>query len=352
MKKVWNWLVLLPILSLVLSGCSQKWYEYEDLSEYIQIGVYRNVPAEFSDPGVCTEKEMEDAIFQVMLSYADFTKEKEGAAEWYNLVLVNYDVYHQGSLVEDEAAENHEIILGMKTNSDMETLLSQALIGKNKGDTVKIDYTYPDDFALAGGWAGLTVQVEAQVQAIYLHQVSECTDEFVRLLEGFSFQTVEDLKASLREDIREEKEQLKREAVLDAFLAEVEILKYPEEEFQRYYDEYCEDYEKSAKDLDVPLEEYLSEYLMIDRATLEGYAKEHAEERVKSDLITVQLSRLRNVSLTREEYEKGVEKYFNLESGSFENVDEYEKHYSKHALETVILWDKVFQQLVDEAVMK
>ena len=46
-------------------------YDY-DLSRYIYIPQYRNLAITCQDPEVCTDKEIDDALTQVLLSYATF----------------------------------------------------------------------------------------------------------------------------------------------------------------------------------------------------------------------------------------------------------------------------------------
>lgn len=71
------------------------------------------------------------------------------------------------------------------------------LIGKNKGDTVNFDSTFPEDFAYKD-LAGKTVQFEVSVTDIKKSNLPELNDEFAASLDA---ETMDDLRKGVREDL-------------------------------------------------------------------------------------------------------------------------------------------------------
>ena len=341
-------MALVFLIAVFLTSCSTP-YDY-DLSSYLQIGDWEHIQAEFSDPSSCTEEEIDEALFQVMLAYADFTQEKSGPVELYNLVEGEYAVYCQGEWIESMSSDQYQIIVGQKINNEMDAVLSPALIGKNVGDRVQFSYTFSDNFFSYGDWAGKTVDVTVTVKKIYLHRVSPCTDDFVKELKDFHFETVQDLRSSLRQDILEEKSAAKRQAVQTALFDMVTVLEYPQEEINRYIENYMRPYKKFAKEEKLPLDLYVREYLLTELSVLESNAVEEAYERVKSDMVTVQLSRLMGVSVSGKEYKEALQMYFEKETASFEDIEEFEDFYTKDVIEMWALWEKVLDRLVEIAV--
>ena len=209
-------LMLAVVLALpMFCSCAKEEGRYNyDLSEYISLGQYQPISVYFEDPSVATEEEIDDALFQVMLSYADFKeKEADAVAERYNSLEMVYDLYYNGEAMEDYHEEEYSIVIGSDNLGDLDYLLGEAFIGAKVGDTKKIEYTFPEDDYSLGFWAGITVEAEGTLTRIYQHNVPECTDEFVRSLEGYSFETIADFREQLAAEIRQAKEEKKADAV-------------------------------------------------------------------------------------------------------------------------------------------
>lgn len=344
-------LVFLLVLPMLFSCAEEGRYHY-DLLEYISLGEVQPISAYFEDPEVCTEEEIDEALFQVMLSYADFS-EKEGAAEKYNRIEMVYDLYYDGKILEEYHEEEYSIVIGSDNLGDLDYLLGEAFIGANVGDVKKIQYTFPsDDFSL-GFWAGLTVEAEGKLSKVYQHSVPQCTDEFVRSLEGYSFETIADFREQLADDIRQTKLEKKADAVYDAFMDGVTVLKYPEKEFEKYVEDYQKDSKELAQQLEMSYEDYLKEYLSTDVQTFISQAEEEAEKLVKADMACIQLSRLLGTTLSQEEYDEGLQMMYESEGGEdsdFATIEEYEEYYTVWEIRERLLWKKSFASLVENAV--
>ena len=157
----------------------EKRYDY-DLSEYVTIPDPRAIQAEYEDPTVCTPEEIDDAIFQIMLSNAAFTEKEGGTVENFNKVEVSFTVELDGKVQDSYSQENRTIIVGYEGNGDLDFVLGEALLGKAIGETASADYTYPPSALELGSFAGKTVTVKGVVSKIYSHSISEFTEEFVQ----------------------------------------------------------------------------------------------------------------------------------------------------------------------------
>lgn len=325
----------------------EKRYDY-DLSEYMSMGDPIGVQAEFQDPTVCTEDEIDDAVFQVMLSGATFT-EKSGKAERYDKVKISFSMELDGVLQEDFSQEDYEVVIGLDAQEDLEYRLGEKLIGARAGETRSMLYTYPET-ATYGEMAGKTVTCYASVKTVYDAQIPECTDEYVQGLEGFEFKTVADFRASVREDILQEKESRKVQAVWAAFCDTVEILEYPRAELNGYLTTYKAYYEQLAENMDMTLAEFLEEYLETDEESFLKEAEDYAKELVRNDMILTQLARTLEVTLTEEEYEAGILEYYKNEENSFASLEEYVEYYDEENIRQNLIWDKALRLVIDNAV--
>ena len=340
-------LILPPTESETETESQMTWYSY-DLSKYMTIGDPVGVQAKFSDPTVCEEKEIDEALFQVMLSGASFV-EKTGKAERYDKVKISFTMELDGVLQESHSREEYEIVIGLDAQEDLEYRMGEKLIGARVGETRTLLYTYPDT-ASYGEMSGKTVSCFGTVKALYQAEIPECNDEYVQKLEGFDFQSVADFRASLKEDILKEKESRKVQAVWSAFCDTVKILEYPQAELEAYLDSYKSYYVDLAEDMDMTLKEFLEEYLETDEESFLKEAENYAKELVKNDMILAGLAQKLEVTLSDEEYAAGLQEYYKNEEGEFASLEEFIQYYSEENIRRNLIWDKALNFVIENAV--
>jgi len=353
MKRILCFFCVLCLTLPFAVSCSEetpaKRYDY-DLDEYVTVPDPKAVKAVFSDPSVCSDEEIDEAIFQIMLSHASFAKKDGGAVEQYNKVKLSFSMEMDGEILEEYSKEDHEIIVGYDGSSAVESALGTALLGKTVGEEASAEYTYPLTAVELGSFAGKTVTVFGEVKEIYQHSIPECTDDFARQFEEEGITSVADLRAYLEGEILSGKQSAKEQAVLNAYLAGVEVKKYPEAEWKAYVDSYMKEIAAAAEQMEVSQEEYITVYLEMTPNEVKEAAENEAKNRVKNDLACVQGSRVMGTTLTEEEYKDGLENYFLNEGGDFASAEEFEAHYTKEILYESVLWDKTFQKMLETAI--
>ena len=351
MKKFFSLLLTLALCGSALISCSRNSgtrYDY-DLAKYVEFGDYMGVRAVFEDPGVCTEKEIDDAIFQVLLTYAQFTQSNEPAA-LYDKVKIDVSLFLEGKYLEDYAQSGLELILGSDSNGNMLKALADVLEGAVAGDLRETQYTFPAEDSSLGSWAGQTVLVQGKVLAVYDPQIPECTDEFVVGLGEYGFGTVEEFRNAVKADILENKENSKNQAVFDAFMETVKVKKYPEKELAQYIEKYKNDINEVAQYYEMSYEEYVTGYLGYTLQDIETMARADAESRVKVDMVCIQVSRLMGTTLSEEEYRAGLEQYYQSEMMEFSSVEEFEAYYTREIIWESVRWDKSLKVILENAV--
>ncbi|MBQ3074900.1 MAG: hypothetical protein IJC26_02430 [Clostridia bacterium] len=353
MKKRIGAVCLMLAGALLFGACSEGEgvrYDY-DLSEYVELEQLEPIRAPFADPTVCTEDEIDYAIHQIMLSYAEFTPKEEGAViEAYDKAVLDYKIMQDGKELEEYCQPEYGIVIGYDGNGDIDYTLAKELEGKKVGDVCKVEYTFPTDDVSLGSWAGVTVECQGEVKGIYSALVPECTDEFVQKLEKFNFSTVQEFRDQIRIDTMEQKQEAKRKIVLDTFIAGVKVKKYPDAELKAYVEKYVAELKDMAEELDMEYADYISEYMQATEDQINEFALEDSRNRVKNDMACIQATRLMNVTLTEEEYKEGLERYYSQEQENFESVEAFEEHYTKPFMEDCIRWDKAFEMMVENAV--
>ncbi len=322
-------------------------YDY-DLSEYLELGDITAPRASFEETGVCTEKEVDAQVFQILLALAEFTP-RTGPAERYNKVFIDFSLSVDGVLQEDYSKENYPIVIGLNTEDAMDTVMGEALMGSVAGETRQAKYRFPED-AIGQSLSGKEALLSATVRSVESPLIPELIDAKVEELFGPEITTVADFRESVRTDILEEKELARAQAVWLVVFESANVRRYPERELKEYKDLFVAYYEGLAKDYGLTLENLVTVYLEEDMDTFYARAEESAKEKVKNDMIFTQLVRLQDISLTQEEYEAGLLDYFEKEEQDFASMEEFEAYYTKESLERSILWDKALKAVVGRAV--
>ncbi len=323
-----------------------------DLSSYIEVAEYENIRASFADPDVCTDEEVENALFQVRLSYADFT-EKSGPAEMYDRVKLSYQVFYNEKELEAYSEEESFIVIGSDGFGDMEYTLGLSLVGASAGEEKTVEYTFPKEETSLGSWAGLTVTMKGKIEQVWAHQIPEFTDEFVEDQTALEMSTVQELKDALREEILLQKENRKAQAVFQAYMSQVTVKQYPEDEVSYYVERIKQDVLSAAQEVDLSYGQYLEQYLAQDEEAFEAQLLKDAQTQVKNDMACIQLSRLMGTELSEEEYQTGLEELYISEGGEetgFATLSEFEEYYTEKEIRESLLWQKSFRQLVENAV--
>ena len=351
MKKILALFLMLSLVSSFLFSCGKEEktgrYDY-DLSEYVTLENFDPVKAKFSPTGVCTEEEIDQAVFQILLTYGDAEEKEGGVVEMYDSVLVRYRIYYKGEELAEQSQDEYEIIVGYNGNADIDSRLAEEMIGKKAGDICKVSYTFPETDLNLGSWAGETVEAEAKILSVFKITVPQCTDEVVSKI-GDGFTSVDSFRKALKADMLEQKESGKAEAVITAFMDGVKVKKYPVAETQAYVDRYIREIESAAEELGFTYAKYLKEYLNMTEDEVSEAAKKDARDRVKKDMACIQASRLLKVELSEKEYQEGLKEYYGKEKDLFDSVEDFEAYYTKDIMWECIRWDKTFLKMLDEA---
>lgn len=327
----------------------QRPYDY-DLSEYMTMGDITAVQAEFDDPAVCTEKEVDAAVFQILLSQADFEeKPLNQKAELYNRVTVDLAVMQNQTVLAEYSRIDYTVVIGLETENGEDPILGEALLGATVGESRSAAYTYPE--VLGGeGLSGQSVVLYATVKKIEKQLIPELIDATVGEISGDTFTTVQEFREAIRQDIYAQKELAKIQAVWLAIKRDAHVRRFPEKELQEHIVSYQSYYETLAARYELTLEQLVTTYMGQTMEEFTASAREYAEEMTTNDMIFTQLIRLQNMTLTDEEYLAGAREYFEKDDAGFSTFEEFVEYYTEEGLRRELLKDKALKTVVDGAV--
>lgn len=254
---------------------------------------YRGLKIE-RPPTEVTDEEVDDYVERLRDRFAELEIVERGGTDGDYAVI---DI--RGSIGDEEVPEAtqadflYEIGTGL-----LEPKLDEQIRGKSKGDIIKFDSVLPEGF---GERSGEELAFTVLVKEVKAKRLPEVDDEFAKT--ASEFDTLEELRADLRENIGEGKEReadgIVRQRALSALVELVDVdlpERLVEEETERRMASATQRY----KQLGVSLEDAL-EAQGWDEERFRADAEEHALRAIKADLALESVSRREEIEVTPEE---------------------------------------------------
>lgn len=332
---------------LPMTGCSNpQYYRYDyDLSEYITLAEYKNLPVLVDEVNV-TEEEVQQEIMSTVLYFAQ-DKEVDRASARGDKVKFSCTATLNGAEMAEFREEEGAIVLGFESyGKDAEA----ALTGVKAGDTVKADRkladNYPDE-----DLAGKTLQYTFTVTGVYESVQQEYNDTFVKAYLGFD--TVEEYELRLREAMltAAEESQLSSKVVQTwtVVLENTEVIKYPEKEMEQITGQLIAEVEAYTKAVGMTFTDYTQIRYGMTEEEFRANVADMAKDQMKQDMIVYAIARAENLKITDAQYQEYAEMY--MTQMGFSTVEELEKRYTKEAICEGILGDLAKECVANYAVV-
>ncbi|HZD11297.1 MAG TPA: trigger factor, partial [Candidatus Binatia bacterium] len=231
-----------------------------------------------------------------------------------NRPIMNGDVVAvsgTGEIVEEDATEvimdEERVELLMDPDKTFPgTDFVQNLIGMEVGDEGEFSVAFPEEYeeeSLAGKEASFTITV-LDVKSRYL---PELNDDLAK--EEGDYETLDDLREALREDLQRQAEQEARDELLDGFvdeLAENAEVTFPPAVVEEELDHMVENLKSQATRSGWKWEDYLTLQGETEASLREKW-QEQAERRVQRGLLVREIIRRERLTIDKEELDVAVD---------------------------------------------
>ncbi len=219
------------------------------------------------------------------------------------------------------------------------------LIGRKAGDELEFEISYPEDFELEEV-RGKTIKYEIKIKSVKEKSLPEVDDEFARSLK--EFQSLEELKERIRQDLLAEREKLGRqlqEAKIVEKLLERNPIEVPrtlvEDEITRMvYDTYRRLWDQGLR-FDIS---------KVDMNSMRERYREEAEKNVRLSLILSKIAEKEGIEVTEDDLKKEMNRIAESMNLPPEQVASfYEDEKKKEDLRSHLLDRKVFDVILKNA---
>ncbi|MDF2954359.1 MAG: FKBP-type peptidyl-prolyl cis-trans isomerase [Thermodesulfobacterium sp.] len=262
--------------------------------DYIGVEVER-------DSDELDEEEVDRVLNEFRYSFSGLKKVEKGEPiEERYVAVIKFEAYEGDKLIPGHQAEALFVDVG---TGEFNEKVEKELVGKKEGDRFRVEVEYPEE-GLNPLLAGKKVRYEIEVKEVYKRELKELNDEFVKSL-NMGFETVEDLRESIKKRLSEEKKRKNenkfRERLLGKILEKVDFKvpsRYVELKLYQLLDQVRETLERDGLSFDK---------LNISMDKLKERLYPIAEKQAKEELLLEKISELENIEISQEEIDKTVE---------------------------------------------
>lgn len=316
-KKIFTVFVLTGMIGLM--GCGSKDGSDVNPNKYVKLGEYEGMQVEVPVTKITDElvqAEM-DTELNSYVEYAnlydydaitDRTDVKEG-----DLVNIDYKGLLDGEAFDGGTGTGHNLNIG--SNSFIEGF-EEGLIGKNVGEDVSLDLTFPEDYTGNAELAGKAVVFEVKINGIYdasTAKTPEFNDAFISMLSkkaNLDFTTMDeyqqDVKAYLEKQADSKNKSNQTKAIWEAVYAICEVKEPPKSMVENLKNSVYENAEGYAKESGVELAEFIKNNMKMTEEQFEKEANDVAIASSKENLVMKAIAKKEGLKVTDDEMKESA----------------------------------------------
>ncbi len=276
----------------------------------VKLGKYKEIPLKKIEYKV-TDEDINHEINHMAEHNSRIVTVEDREVKDKDIVTIDFEGFVDGKAFEGGKAENHELTIGSKTFIPG---FEDQIIGMKIGEEKDIKVTFPKDY-FSKDLAGKEATFHVVLYAIKEKQMPTIDDEFAK--DVSEFDTLEELKNSIKEKMQKENEERAKHETEDAALEEVcknTNIEIPEGMIELEIDNIMQNLDQRLSYQGLNLEQYLKMMGKTEADFRKDY-KEQAEKNVKTRLVLEQI--------VKDEKIKEDEKYIK------EKIEEMAKQYNK-----------------------
>jgi len=297
-------------------------YEAEvDTRPQFELQDYKGIEIE-KEEVVVTKEEIDSEIEKLRKEMAPLRSVEDRAAKESDIVIVDFDGFHEGEQMKQVHGENVNIDVGTGRHGQE---FENKLIGMKKGEESSVEVEFSAE-APNPVLAGKKVEFRIKVNDIKERVLPEFDDEFAKDV-GEEFESLELLRSHIREKIKAEKEQSLEGTISDRIMDKLigaNQFDVPARLVQYEINEYINQTEQTLKRGGLTLEA-----AGINKAEAEERYHETAVKRVRGDFILKKIAELEDIKVLDDDLDNGfarIAKQYNMTipevKGYFKNRDD------------------------------
>ena len=266
--------------------------------------------------------------------------------------VIDFEGFVDGVAFEGGKGENHPLVIGSHTFIDN---FEEQLIGKNAGEDVEVNVTFPEQYQ-AAELAGKAAVFKVKINEVKTKELPELDDEFAQ--DVSEFDTLAEYRESVKKRLEEQKQEEARRTKEDEAIQKI-IDKSKMDIADAMIETQCEtmldEFAQRIAQSGLSMEQYLQfSGLTVD--ALMDQVRPEAISRIKSSLVLEKIAEEENIQASEEELAAEIEKMaagYGMEADKLKDLmGDSEKESMKKELELSKAADLIMENVKERAKAK
>ncbi len=277
------------------------------VSPEIELGDYKSLKAT-KVPVTVEDAEIDEQVNQMLERSARFISVEDRAVENGDMVAIDFEGFVDGKAFEGGKAENYDLTIG---SGAFIPGFEEQVVGHKKDEEFDINVTFPAEYA--ENLANKDAVFKIKINEIKQKELPELNDEFAK--DVSEFDTIADLKADLRKQAEQRKQDEVNASVDDQLLEQLAGLvkaEIPQAMIERRMDESMNEFAYRMQAQGMDMDTYL-QFTGMTKESFRDSLRERSETQVKINLALDKVIELEKVEVSdeaiEEEYKRLAEMY-------------------------------------------
>ena len=284
----------------------------------VTLGKYMGVQVTKIDTSV-TEEEVDAEVEKERESNArTITVEDRPVADG-DTAVIDYEGFVDGTPFEGGKGENHSLVIGSHSFIDS---FEDQLIGKNAGDEVEVNVTFPEDYH-AADLAGKPAVFKVKINEIKAKELPELDDDFAQ--DVSEFDTLAEYKESVKTKLQERKEAVakrdKEEEAINKIIEKSEM-EIPDAMVETQVASMMNDFAGRMSQQGLTMEQYMK-FTGMTAEKLQEQMKPEAVKRIQTSLVLEKIAKEENIEVSDEDVEAEVVRMAEMYGMEADKLKEY-----------------------------
>ncbi len=257
--------------------------------------------------------------------------------------VIDFEGFVDGVPFEGGKAEGHSLEIGSHTFIDT---FEDQLIGKNVGDDVDVNVTFPDQYQ-APELAGKPALFKVKIHEIKAKELPELNDEFAS--EVSEKETLAEFKEEIKERLAQAKEaeakaQKEEEAIQK--IIEKSKMDIPEAMIETQCETMLDEFAQRITQSGLSFEQYL-QFSGTDVNGLKEQVRPEAVKRIQSSLVLEQIAKEENIEVSDADIDAEIEKMAVAYGMEADKLKEYMGEAEKNSMKSDLAITKAVELIMD-----
>ena len=308
----------------------------------VTLGKYMGVTVTKIDTSV-SDEEVEESLEKERNNNARTITVTDRAVESGDTAVIDFEGFVDGVAFEGGKGENHPLEIGSHTFIDT---FEDQLIGKNTGDEVEVNVTFPEQYQ-AADLAGKPAVFKVKINEIKTKELPELDDEFAQ--DVSEFDTLAEYKEDLKKRLVEQKENEAKRTKEDEAIQKIidkSKMDIPDAMIDTQCDTMIEEFAQRIAQSGLSMDQYLQfSGMTVDK--LREQVRPEATTRIQSSLVLEQIAKDENIEITDEDIDAEIEKMAKAYGMEADKLKEYMGESEKKSMKNDLAIQKAVELEMD-----